>query len=100
MTSRLRAVAEETVHTLLGNSASTTKRGLLLVARASGKAADLEFIASGTEVNLEDQLAMLSEGVTEIPNDSETPLRLLRHYATSVRHQQYHDTEIVTVRVE
>ena len=99
-TSRLRAVAEETVHTLLGNSTSTTERGLLLVARPSGKAADLEFIASGTEVNLEDQLAMLSEGVTEIPNDSETPLRLLRHYASSVRHQQYHDTEIVTVRVE
>ena len=97
--SRLRAVAEETVHTLLGNSTSTTQRGLLLVARPSGKAADLEFIASGTEVNLEDQLAMLSEGVTEIPNDSETPLRLLRHYASSVRHQQYHDTEIVTVRV-
>ena len=98
--SRLRAVAEETVHTLLGNSTSTTQRGLLLVARPSGKAADLEFIASGTEVNLEDQLAMLSEGVTEVPNDSETPLRLLRHYASSVRHQQYHDTEIVTVRVE
>ena len=98
--SRLRAVAEETVHTLLGNSTSTTQRGLLLVARPSGKAAELEFIASGTEVNLEDQLAMLSEGVTEIPNDSETPLRLLRHYASSVRHQQYHDTEIVTVRVE
>ena len=100
MTSRLRAVAEETVHTLLANGASGTDRGLLLVARRDGKAADLEFIASGTDVNLEDQLAMLSEGVTELPNESETPLRLLRHYATSVRHQQYHDTEIVTVRVD
>jgi len=26
--------------------------------------------------------------------------RLLRHYASSVYHQQYHDTDIVTVRVE
>ena len=30
----------------------------------------------------------------------EIPLRLLRHYAASVRHQQYHDTDVVTVRVE
>jgi hypothetical protein len=30
----------------------------------------------------------------------EMPLRLLRHYAASVRHQQYYDTDVVTVRVE
>ena len=100
MTGRLRAVGEETVHTLLGDGAPTTGRDLLLVARTDGRAADLEFIASGTDVNLEDQLAMLSEGVTEIPNEAEAPLRLLRHHATSVRHQQYHDTDIATVRVE
>ena len=41
---------------------------------------------------------MLSEGVTGLPNEAEMPLRLLRHYATSVRHQQYHDTDIVTFR--
>ena len=100
MTRRLRAVGEETVHTLLGDGARATGRDLLLVARTDGRSADLEFIASGTDVNLEDQLAMLSEGVTEIPNEAEAPLRLLRHYATSVRHQQYHDTDIATVRVE
>ena len=27
-------------------------------------------------------------------------LRLLRHYASSVRHSQYHDTDVITVRVE
>ena len=32
--------------------------------------------------------------------EREVSLRLLRHLASSVRHQQYHDTEIVTVRVE
>ena len=31
--------------------------------------------------------------------EHELSLRLLRHYASSVRHQQYHDTDIVTVRV-
>ena len=99
-TARLRAVAEETLHTLLDGDAGPTGRELLLVARADGPSADLEFIAGGTDTNLEDQLAMLSEGVTEIPNEAEAPLRLLRHYASSVRHQQYHGTEIVTIRVE
>ena len=100
VTARLRAVAEETVHTLLGDGLQPVARELLLVARADGPSADLEFIAGGSDMNLEDQLAMLSEGATEIPNEAEVPLRLLRHYATSVRHQQYHDTEIVTIRVE
>ena len=99
-TVRLRAVAEETVHTLLGHDPPTTERQLLLVARADGRAWDLEFIASGAEGNLEDQLAVLSEGAGALPNEAETPLRLLRHHATSVRHQQYHDTDIATIRVE
>ena len=100
MTNRLRAVAEEAVHTLLGDGESGRERDLLLVARADGRSADLEFIAGGADANLEEQLAMLSEGVTSLPNEAEMPLRLLRHYATSVRHQQYHDTDIVTFRVE
>ena len=100
MTNRLRAVAEEAVHTLLGDGKSSRERDLLLVARADGRSADLEFIAGGADANLEEQLAMLSEGVTGLPNEAEMPLRLLRHYATSVRHQQYHDTDIVTFRVE
>ncbi len=100
VTDRLRAVGEETVHTLFGDGAPATGRDVLLTARTDGRAADLEFIASGTGVNLEDRLAMLSAGVTEIPNEAEAPLRLLRHYAASVRHQQYHDTDIATVRVE
>ena len=99
-TARLRAVAEEALLSLLGNSAPGAERNLLLVAKADGQAAELEFIASGSDGNLEDRLAMLSEGVTEIPNEAEIPLRLLRHYATSVRHQQYHDTDIATIRIE
>ena len=99
-TTRLRAVGEETLHILLGEGADAASRNLLLVARADGKAADLEFIAGGSDMNLEDQLAVLSEGAADIPNESETPLRLLRHYASSVRHQQYHGTDIATIRLE
>ena len=97
---RLRAVGEETLHILLGDGQGQPDRDLLLVARADGKAADLEFIAGGSDMNLEDQLALLSDGVADIPNESETPLRLLRHYATSVKHQQYHGTDIATIRLE
>ena len=32
--------------------------------------------------------------------EQEISLRLLRNYASSVRHQQFHDTDIITVRVE
>ena len=100
MTERLRAVAEEAVHSLLGDGESGEKRKLLLVARGDGRSTDLELIAAGADENLEEQLAVLSEGVTGWPNEAEIPLRLLRHYATSVRHQQYHDTDIVMCRVD
>ena len=99
-TTRLRAAGEETLHILLGSSDDNSRRDLFLVARADGKAADLEFIAGGSGMNLEDQLALLTEGAADIPNESEAPLRLLRHYATSVRHQQYHGTDIATIRLE
>ena len=35
----------------------------------------------------------------ETPIDTEISLRLLRRYASSVRHQQFRDTDIITVRV-
>ena len=103
MVQRLRAVGEETLQVLLPPQEDRTddrSRRLLLIARRDGAAADLEFIAATEETNLEDQLAMLSEGPPSVPTAEETSLRLLRHYASSVRHQQYHDTDVVTVRVE
>lgn len=100
ITQKLRAAGEETVHILMGNSGQKTTRNMLLMARTTGDALELEFIASASMMNLEDQLAALGEGVTDIPNESEAPLRLLRHYASQVSHQQYHDTDIATVRIE
>ncbi|MDE2983016.1 MAG: hypothetical protein OXU74_17635 [Gemmatimonadota bacterium] len=102
METRLRAVGEETMHILTGDEAEAPdqQRRLLLIARADGKAADLEFIATTDETNIEDQLAMLSEAAMSIPAEAEIPLRLLRHYASSIRHQQYHDIDILMIRVE
>ena len=31
--------------------------------------------------------------------ENDLSLRLLRSYASSVKHQQFHDTDIITVRV-
>ena len=43
---------------------------------------------------------MLPDESDETSIEQEVSLRLLRHLASSVRHQQYHDTDIVTVRVK
>ena len=37
---------------------------------------------------------------TDDAPEREVSLRLLRHLASSVHHQQYHDTDIVTIRVD
>ena len=60
----------------------------------------LEFIAAPGEENLQDRIALLGERAEEVPAEREVSLRLLRHIASSVHHQQYHDTDIVTVRVD
>ena len=75
------------------------KRRLLLFANRDGSALELEFVAAIGDENLEDMMVLLGERA-EAPDERELSLRLLRHVASSVRHQQYHDTDIVTVRVE
>ena len=60
----------------------------------------LEFIISTFEDNIEDQLAMLNEHVSEEFVEQEVSIRLLKHIASSVRHQQFHNSDVVTVRVE
>ena len=60
----------------------------------------LEFVAAPGEGNLEDRMAPLGEDAAETRAEREVSLRLLRHFASSVRHEQYHDTEFVTVRVD
>ena len=102
MTDRLRAVGEELLLTLTrqeGESGAQARRHLLLVARDDGDAVDLEFAATTNDANLEDQLALLGERAAGPRVEEEVSLRLLRHYASAVRHQQFHDTDVVTVRV-
>ena len=101
MVRQLRAVGEETLHVLLRDGGDAQgERRLLLIAEGDASRAELEFIAAMEDANLEDRMAMLTEGAAGTPSEEELPLRLLRHYASSVRHQQYHDTDVVAVRVD
>ena len=83
-----------------GGAAAGGGRNLLLIARGEGDGAVLEFIAATGEANLEDRMALLGQPAAGAPVEQEVSLRLLRHYASSVRHYQYQDTDVVTVRVE
>ncbi len=103
MVERVRAVGEETLLLLSRadeDRAPDGERRLLLIARGDADAAVLEFIAATDETNLEDQMAVLSERAVSGLVEQEVSLRLLRHYASSVRHSQFHDTDVITVRVE
>ena len=101
MSNRLDAAAEETLLTLIPQDEEEhTRRHLRLTAYREEGDAVLEFVATSGEENLQDQIALLSEQTDETPVEREVSLRLLRHLASSVRHQQYHDTDIVTVRVK
>ena len=100
---RVRAVGEESLLLLIGKEgegAPGDGRSLLLIARGEGDGAVLEFIAATDAANLEDRMTLLGQPVAGGPVEQEVSLRLLRHYASSVRHYQYQDTDVVTVRVE
>ena len=103
MIERVRAVGEETLLLLLRKEEERTTddgRSLLLMASGEGDDAVLEFVAATDETNLEDQLALLGDRAAGGRVEQEVSLRLLRHYASSVRHNQFHDTDVITVRVE
>ena len=103
MMDRLDTVGEETVLTLLlqeEGHGDRAPRRLFLVASKDEEGAVLEFLAGSGDGNVQDRIALLGEQGAGPPSEQEFSLRLLRHVASSVHHQQYHDTDIVTVRVK
>ena len=103
MADRLDAAGEETLLTLMRQDETDEgreRRRLRLTARKEGGGALLEFIAAAGTDNIQDRIALLGTGPTEVPDEQELSLRLLRHIASRVHHQQYHDTDIVTVHVD
>ena len=103
MADRLAAAAEETLLAVMQDDERERERGgrrLRLVAYREDGAAVLEFVVAPGEENLEDRIALIGGEADEAPEERDVSIRLLRHLASSVRHQQYHDIDIVTVRVK
>ena len=105
---RLCSAGEEALLSLIGAwgeredpaAASGASRRLLVTARGDAQQMELEFVASAGEDNLQDLIFLLSDRPGDADVERELSLRLLRHYASSVRHQQYHDTDILMVHVD
>ena len=103
----LRAACEETVLLLKGeddpfaddDEAQQLRRLLRVSARVERDLANLEFVAGSGWGNIEDEIATLGEPDDSITG-SDSSLRLLRHYASSVRHQKYRKTDVVTISVK
>ena len=106
-TQRLRSAGEEALSSLLQPSNEYPPDGgtdktprLVIVARPDGRAVEMDFVSVlEDDENLGDRLAYLDDE-DESVDDREISFRLLRHYASSVRHQKYYGMDIVTVRVE
>ena len=100
MAERLDAACEEMLLTLVHEDEDEVhRRRLRLSAHREGNGAVLEFVVTSREDNIQDRLALLADDPGDAPAEHEVSLRLLRRLASSVRHQQYHGTDIVTVRV-
>ena len=102
MAARLDAACEETLLTLIRHEEDEKEkreRRLRLVAYREGSGAVLEFVVASREGNIQDRLALLGDQPGEVSAEQEVSLRLLRRLASSVRHQQYRGTDIVTIRV-
>ena len=102
MVQRVQLASEEALVSLMGEEggADGPARRLRLSMRSDRGAVELEFLAVSGEGNIEDRLALVGEHSVEIGAEHDFSLRLLRHLAGSVRHQKYHDTDILTLRVE
>ena len=99
---RLCSAGEETLSTMLqlrDDYDVERPPRLSIIARPASGAVEMEFLAVFTEENIEDQISYMSEQAEE-PDIGEFSFRLLRHYASSVRHRKYHGIDIVTVQVD
>ena len=103
MVDRLDAVSEEAVLILLRENegaGKTDRRRLLIRASREEGGAVLEFIVTPRGENIQDRLTLLGDQTETTSIEQEVSLRLLRRLASSVRHQQFHDTDIVTLGVK
>ena len=101
-TERLCSAGEETLSSMLElreDYEGDKPPRLVIIARPAAGTVEMEFLAVFSEENIEDRITYLSEQA-ETPDVEEISFRLLRHYASSVRHRKYHGIDVVAVRVD
>ncbi|MXW52996.1 MAG: hypothetical protein F4X44_07905 [Gammaproteobacteria bacterium] len=102
---RLQVAAEETLLTMLEHKDSEQDESddsqvLEMVAYKDNKDVVLEFQSTGIEQNLQDQVSMLKEQSMLGRVEENVSLKILKEITDSVRHQQYHNTQLITIRVQ
>ena len=99
---RLSSAGEETLSSMLQlreDYEGDSPPRLVIIARPAAGSVEMEFLAVFTEENIEDRITYMSDQA-ETPEVNDISFRLLRHYASSVRHRKYHGIDIVAVRVD
>jgi len=103
-TERLRAASEEALLCLLRQeederAPAAEGRRLRVVAQGARDGAVLEFTAATRAGNLENRMLLLGDR-PDPTSERDLSLALLRHHATSVKHREYHNVDILAVRVD
>ena len=76
------------------------QRRLIINAHTDDNIVELEFMSAAYSVeNLEDRLSYLSVQ-PKVLDDLDVSYRLLRYYSSSVRHQKFHNIDVITVQVD
>ncbi|MCY4392688.1 MAG: hypothetical protein OXE43_11650, partial [Chloroflexi bacterium] len=94
---RLAAAGEEALWALVLRG--DPGRELAVTARPGGRSTEVEFATVLAGEHVEERLAYLDDQ-PPAPGADEVSLRLLRHHASSVRHQRYHSADVITVTVD
>ena len=79
------------------------QRRLTATVRRDQGSAEVEFVVvsdDAGEGNLENRLAFLTDEFALEDDEREISMRVLRHYASSVKHRKYHGIDVISCRVE
>ncbi len=103
MSERLGAVCEVTLLSLVRDREDANenrgRRQLRIAAHREGNTAVLEFTVFPGNDNIQDRLMAIGDDPGGAPDEREVSLRNLRRLASSVRHQRFHELDIVSVYV-
>ena len=101
LTLRVEAAVEEALLVLVNHANSAEEDGVLqVILKHEPELVTMEFTAADSSENLEDRIALLGSTTTASDDlERDISLRMLNHLSSSVRHERYHNTEIIVLTV-